>query len=121
MSSSHLKFLRFSRDTTLSTFHNNNLAARFQPHEGSTSQSLGQIQKPQNDQHSHSLSFPSSPSPWPNTRTPSQVWNGHLGRDHDERIDFDGVGGDEFGYENKEVSQILTTWIPSKLYDQHYP
>jgi hypothetical protein len=55
------------------------------------------------------------------TTSTSQVWNGHLGRDHDERIDFDGVGGDEFGYENKEVSQILTTWIPSKLYDQHYP
>jgi hypothetical protein len=107
----------------LSTFHSNNLAARFQPHEGSTSQSLGQIQKPQNDQHSHSLSFPSSPGPWPNTRTPSQVWNGpngHSGRDHDERIDFYGVGGDGFGYENKEVSQILTTLILSKLYGQHY-
>jgi hypothetical protein len=82
---------------------------------------LGQIQNPQNDQHSHSLSFPSSPSPWQNTPTPSQVWNGHSGRDPDERTDFDGVGGDEFGYENKEVSQILATRILSKLYGQHYP
>jgi hypothetical protein len=105
---------------TLPTFDSNNLTARFQPHEGSTSQSSNQIQKPQNDQHSHSLSVPSPPSPWPNTRTSSQVWNGQSGREHDERIHFDGVGGNELGYENKEVSQFLPTQILSKLHGQHY-